>query len=70
MSTVAEGVGYQMPIHGQQQPYVMGGMPLAMEIDGMNLWWDHTFEGIETDRFGVLLGGYPWGAEERFIPPR
>jgi len=72
MSTTAEGVvGYQMPIQGQGQElaYVMDSVPMAMEIDSSNLWWDHSFEKIETDPYGSLLEGYPWGERGGYYIP-
>jgi hypothetical protein len=60
ISGATGGAAFQFSIQGQGEANMMGVAPVAIEIDGTNLWWDQNFDEFETDLFGFLHGEYPW----------
>lgn len=69
ISSASDIVAHPMPLQGQGQRYAMHVEPMAMEIDDRDLWWNHSFENIETDPYEYLLPEYPWGEEAEYPPP-
>jgi hypothetical protein len=62
-----EGARFQLPIQGQGEANMMDVAPVAIEIDGANLWWDQNFDEFETDLFGFLHGEYPWSEGSNYF---